>query len=473
MQTLIRSLSQFKLITILFKVPELRRKILFTALMLAIYRIGFYIPLPVVNQESLSKWQETMASSPGGRIFGTVAMFGGTNIGMSTVFGLGIMPYISASIIFQLLASVVPSLEALMKEGESGRKKINEYTRYATVLLCLGQSAMWVRYMMTTMSSGNVPVVPLQFQNAWNGLVCVLIMTAGTVFLMWIGEQIDEFGIGNGISLLIMAGILARAPYAMFQLFSNASLGLTNQGGKLGLVSLILLGILFVAVIIGVIAMTESQRRIRTQSAKHVRGRRVYGGGMNYLPLKVNQAGVMPIIFASSLLMFPYFLFRIWDQATASWGWVNSDWWILRAIHGVGRELGMAFQSHGYIYTLCYIILIYFFCYFWTAITFNPKDMADNLKDYGSFIPGYRPGRRTAEYLEKVMLRITYVGAAFLALVAIIPSLVQSQFNVDFAVASFLGGTGLLIVVSVCLDLIQKIDSHLIMRNYSGLMSKK
>ncbi len=463
-----------KLLTIFFKVPELQRKILMTAMFLAIYRIGFYIPLPVVDQSKLATWQDQMSQTAGGKIFGTVAMFGGTNIGMSTIFGLGIMPYISASIIFQLLASVVPSLEALMKEGESGRKKINEYTRYATVLLCLGQSAMWVKYMMGTMQ-----VVPPEFQTFWNGVLCVLIMTAGTIFLMWIGEQIDEYGIGNGISLLIMAGILARMPYAIFSLLSQSTLSLADQAGKHGLVSLICLAILFVAVIIGVIAMTESQRRIPTQSAKHVRGRRVYGGGTRqYLPLKVNQAGVMPIIFASSLLMFPYIILAGLDSATAGWSVLDAAgtpkygfFW--RFLSGFFREGANAFRSYGYIYTLFYIILIYFFCYFWTAITFNPKDMADNLKDYGSFIPGYRPGRRTADYLEKVMLRITYVGAAFLALVAIIPSIVQRQFSIDFAVASFLGGTGLLIVVSVCLDLVQKIDSHLVMRNYSGLMSKK
>jgi preprotein translocase subunit SecY len=454
-----------KLYTILFKVPELRRKILMTAMFLAVYRIGFYIPLPIVDQSKLAKWQEGLANAPGGKIFGTVAMFGGTNIGMSTIFGLGIMPYISASIIFQLLGSVVPSLEALMKEGESGRKKINEYTRYATVFLCMGQSAMWVRYMM-----GPMNVVPIQFQTFGHALVSVLIMTAGTIFLMWIGEQIDEYGIGNGISLLIMAGILARMPQALYNLLTNSTLRLTNEGGKLGLVSLGLLGALFVAVIVGVIAMTESQRRIPTQSAKHVRGRQVYGGTRQYLPLKVNQAGVMPIIFASSLLMFPYILLSMLESATVGWSNSSGFW---RFWAGLFREGAAAFRSHGYIYTVCYIILIYFFCYFWTAITFNPKDMADNLKDYGSFIPGYRPGRRTADYLEKVMLRITYVGAAFLALVAVIPSIVSSRFNVDFAVASFLGGTGLLIVVSVCLDLVQKIDSHLIMRNYSGLMSKR
>jgi preprotein translocase subunit SecY len=459
-----------KLYTILFKVPELRRKILMTAMFLAIYRIGFYIPLPIVHQAALEQWQQNVASTAGGKIFGTVAMFGGTNIGMSTIFGLGIMPYISASIIFQLLGSVVPSLEALMKEGESGRKKINEYTRYATVLLCLGQSAFWVKYMMTSMSAGPNPIVPIQYQTLGYAFVSVMIMTAGTIFLMWIGEQIDEYGIGNGISLLIMAGILARMPQAIYNLLTNSTLRLTNEGGKLGLVSLLLLAGLFVAVIVGVIAMTESQRRIPTQSAKHVRGRQVYGGTRQYLPLKVNQAGVMPIIFASSLLMFPYILLSMLESATVSWANSSGFW---RFWAGLFREGAAAFRGQGYVYTLFYIILIYFFCYFWTAITFNPKDMADNLKDYGSFIPGYRPGRRTADYLEKVMLRITYVGAAFLALVAVIPSLVSSQFNVDFAVASFLGGTGLLIVVSVCLDLVQKIDSHLIMRNYAGLMSKR
>ncbi len=454
-----------KLLTILFKVPELQRKILMTAMFLAIYRIGFYIPLPIVDQSRLNSWIEGMSRTASGRLFGTVAMFGGTQVGMSTIFGLGIMPYISASIIFQLLASVLPSLEALQKEGETGRKKINEYTRYATVLLCLGQSAMWIRYMMTSMD-----VVPPAYRDFWHGLVCVLIMTAGTIFLMWIGEQIDEFGIGNGISLLIMAGILARAPQALMAMYQNSSNSLVGETGRLGLAGLIFLALLFIAVVIGVIAMTESQRRIPTQSAKHVRGRRVYGGTRQYLPLKVNQAGVMPIIFASSLLMFPAFLFGALESLTLGWREGSP---VLSAISGFFRTTAEAFRAHGYVYNLFYIILIYFFCYFWTAITFNPKDMADNLKDYGSFIPGYRPGKRTSEYLEKVMLRITYVGAAFLAIIAVIPTVVQNQFQVDWAVASFLGGTGLLIVVSVCLDLVQKIDSHLIMRNYPGLMSKK
>jgi preprotein translocase subunit SecY len=456
-----------KLFTILFKVPELKNKILMTAMFLAIYRVGFYIPLPIVDQEKLKSWQDVQQQGAAGKVFGNVAMFGGTSIGMSTIFGLGIMPYISASIIFQLLGSVVPSLEAMMKEGESGRKRINEYTRYATVVLCAIQSAFWVQYMM----SPQMGVVLPQYQTFWHGLVAVCMMTAGTVFLMWIGEQIDEYGIGNGISLLIMAGILARMPVALRDLLSNATPKLTAESGKYSLVTIVILAALFVAVVVGVIAITESQRRIPTQSAKHVRGRRVFGGTRQYLPLKVNQAGVMPIIFASSLLIFPSFILN--GLANATKGWRSESWSVSSSFATLLQEFADAFQKQSYLYTVFYVILIYFFCYFWTAITFNPKDMAENLKDYGSFIPGYRPGRRTADYLEKVMLRITYVGAAFLSLVAVIPSLVQNALNVDYTIAAFLGGTGLLIVISVCLDLVQKIDSHLIMRNYSGLVSKR
>ncbi|MDE2505973.1 MAG: preprotein translocase subunit SecY [Planctomycetota bacterium] len=458
-----------KLYTILFKIPELQRKILMTLLFLAIYRIGFYIPLPIVDQARLRNWQELQSQTASGRIFGTVAMFGGTEIGMSTIFGLGIMPYISASIIFQLLASVVPSLEAMMKEGESGRKKINEYTRYATVVLCAIQSAFWVQNNMMNAQSGWV--LP-GHHGFWDGAVCVTVMTAGTIFLMWIGEQIDEYGIGNGISLLIMAGILARMPLALKDLWDKSSLKLTPEVGEYGIIKIVLLIALFIAVVVGVIAITESQRRIPTFSAKHVRGRRVYGGAKQYLPLKVNQAGVMPIIFASSLLIFPQFLLNGLANATSAWR--NSETTTFGSLFAnFLQECSLAFQRQSYAYTLVYIALIYFFCYFWTAITFNPKDMADNLKDYGSFIRGHRPGRRTADYLEKVMLRITYVGAAFLSLVAVIPSIVQNALSVNPMIAAFLGGTGLLIVISVCLDLVQKIDSHLIMRNYTGLMGKR
>ena len=448
-------------IRVIWQIPELRTKIGLTLLMLAIYRVGFQIQLPIIDQQ--------VADSLGGQTGGvgqmleTVALLSASQLKDVTIFGLGIMPYISASIIFQLLASVYPPLEQLQKEGESGRKKINEYTRYATFFLCLFQSWFYVESYVETQN-----LVAMDFQNAAGQLVwhwklaSVLTMTAGTMFLMWLGEQIDEFGIGNGISLLIMAGILARMPYAGYQLLQQASVELSGSGTTLGIEDLIVLAAMFIAVVTGVVFITLGQRRIPMQSAKHVRGRRVFGGTRQYLPLKVNQAGVMPIIFASSLLMFPMIIF----QNLANLSPDQTGWWG-RTVHWLADIFG---TDRGFIYNLCYLVLIYFFCYFWTAITFNPKDMADNLKNFGSFIPGYRPGKRTADYLEKVMVRITYVGAGFLALVAIIPTLISSSLNVPFSVASFYGGTGLLIAVSVAFDLVQKIDSHLVMRNYKGLL---
>jgi preprotein translocase subunit SecY len=290
-------------------------------------------------------------------------------------------------------------------------------------------------------------------------LTGVLTMTAGTIFLMWLGEQIDEFGIGNGISLLIMAGILARLPAAVIDMVKKSNLEIGAARGEIGIDSLLVLMVLFVGVVVGVVLISQGQRRIPTQSAKHVRGRRVYGGSRQYLPLRVNQAGVMPIIFASSLLMFPQLILGYLARALPTQGWIHA---LEQSFH----------RGDSFTYNILYIAMIYFFCYFWTAITFNPKDMSDNLKNYGTFIPGYRPGRRTADYLEKVMVRITYVGAGFLALVAIIPTLVSGWMGVSYAVAGFYGGTSLLIAVSVAFDLVQKIDSHLVMRNYRGLLEK-
>jgi len=449
-----------KLLSI-FIIPELRQKIIITLLFLAIYRVGYAIPLPYVDQLKMNRTGG--AAGALGQILGFVSMFSGGDLGRASIFGLGIMPYISASIIFQLLGAVYPPLEKLMKEGESGRKKINEYTRYATVLICLFQARMYLGYVLAPPSSGGLGWAMSQF-DAWNyWFTMVITMTAGTVFLMWLGEQIDEYGIGNGISLIIMAGIVSRIPEATVMLFFESghikesvfTLGGGGGASDMSLEKLVTLLILFVAVVVAVVAITKGQRRIPTQSAKHVRGRRVYGGGSRqYLPLRVNQAGVMPVIFASSLLVLPMFVFRALANAT-DWTWV--------------QMLNEAFQRQGYVYTVCFIALIYVFCYFWTAISFNPKDMANNLKDYGSFIPGYRPGKRTAEYLEKVMTRITYVGAAFLAVVAVIPTLITTTMEVNYNIASFYGGTGLLIVVSVALDLVQKINSHLVMRNYPGL----
>lgn len=453
---------------VVFRIPELRRKVLLTLGLLAVYRMGFAVPLPFIDQETMLRGMEDLQQQQGGlgQVMQIVALFSASNIGNSTIFGLGIMPYISASIIFQLLGTVYPPLERLQKEGEAGRRKINEYTRYATVVICLGQSYFWIQALSGGFGSGTSFILG-EYDSFYFHVVGTITMTAGTVLLMWIGEQIDAFGIGNGISLLIMAGILARMPQAGMTLLEPAFEKGVRLGTDTGIERLLMLGALFVFVIVWVIAITQGQRRIPIQSAKHVRGRRVMGGQRQFLPLRVNQAGVMPIIFASSLLMFPYFLFRQISRALPPDSDASSFY---NFFAGSLANLDAAFAGRGYFYNMCYVALIYFFCYFWTAITFNPKDMADNLKDYGSFIPGYRPGGRTANYLEQVMVRITYVGAAFLALVAIIPTMVSSSMGIPFMVASFYGGTGLLIVVSVCLDLVQKIDSHLVMRNYPGLL---
>ncbi len=447
---------------VVFTIPELRSKILLTLGLLAIYRVGYQIPLPMVD------------SSPGGsgnqvdNFLERISVFAATDLRQLTIFGLGIMPYISASIVFQLLGSVWPPIERLRKEGQTGMKKINEYTRYLTVILCVLQSIVFLKY---------APVVNYQpaFCNPGSNelhfgwfMTAVAIMTGGTVFLMWLGEQIDEYGIGNGISLLIMASILAQMPQAMIDLRQNMSTQLSGSSGQIGPDKLIVLAALFVAVVFGVVFITMGQRRIQTQSAKHVRGRRVYGGTKQFLPLRINQAGVMPIIFASSLLMIPGLLVGFiasWFVDTKN---PESIW------SGIANLLSMVSNGltsgQSLLYIVMYIAMIFFFCYFWTSITFNPKEMSENLKDHGTFIPGYRPGKRTADYLEKVMLRITYVGAGFLAAVAIVPILVNIQLAIPFSVASFYGGTSLLIAVSVAFDLIQKIDNHLLMRSYKGLL---
>jgi preprotein translocase subunit SecY len=449
-------------IRVIWQIPELRTKILLTLVMLAIYRIGFAIQLPIINRSAVDR----LGQQTGGiaDMMQNVALLSASQLQDVTIFGLGIMPYISASIIFQLLASVYPPLEQLQKEGESGRKKINEYTRYATFILCVFQSWFYLESYVETHE-----LVAASFATSSGALIwywkiaAIMTMTAGTMFLMWLGEQIDEFGIGNGISLLIMAGILARMPAAGIELLQQATPELSGGGTSFGIDKLIALAAMFVGVVTCVVFITLGQRRIPMQSAKHVRGRRVFGGTRQYLPLKVNQAGVMPIIFASSLLMFPMIIFGNLQNV------VDRESWWGRTVVWFSEAFG---TDHGYIYNLCYLILIYFFCYFWTAITFNPKDMADNLKNFGSFIPGYRPGKRTADYLEKVMVRITYVGAGFLALVAIIPTVISTGLGVNPMIASFYGGTSLLIAVSVAFDLVQKIDSHLVMRNYTGLLQK-
>jgi preprotein translocase subunit SecY len=444
---------------LVFRIPELRRKILLTLLLLAVYRLGYHVYLPFIDQRALLEQRKDAENQPGGMdtFMQTISLFSASQL--NSIFGLGIAPYITASIIFQLLGTVYPPLEQLQKEGEAGRRKINEYTRYATVVVCLIQSYVWIRAGMGGMGHVILP----EYDTWFHHLIATLTMTAGAVFLMWIGEQIDAYGIGNGISLLIMAGILARMPDAAVQLLAPAFQHGIRLGTESGIDRFILLAVMFVVVVIWVVAITEGQRRIPIQSAKHVRGRRVMGGQRQSLPLRVNQAGVMPIVFASSILVFPMFVFRQINVL------VNPETW--PHLSPITAGLADAFSAgRGYIYNSCYILLIYLFCYFWVAVTFNPKDISENLKDYGSFIPGYRPGARTAQFLEQVMTRITYLGAAFLAMVAVIPTLIAHWMDIPYMVASFYGGTGLLIVVSVALDLVQKIDSHLVMRNYSGLL---
>jgi preprotein translocase subunit SecY len=453
----------------IFKIPELRRKIFITLAFLAIYRIGYFIPLPMIDQELLAEKMAAQGGGTLGRVLQFVSLFSGGNLSGSCIFSLGIMPYISASIIMQLLSSgVVPALEKLKKEGASGQKKINDYTRMLTVPICIVQGIFMYRNFIggDDQQFGGTAIagVSATWGSAFYfGVGAVLMMTAGCLFLMWLGEQIDEYGIGNGISLIIMAGIISRLPEAIGVLLLVPGTGslkpslftLGSEAGDISLEKLLILALLFVGVIVGVIAMTKAQRRIPMQSAKHVRGRRMVGGTKNFLPMKLNTAGVMPVIFASTLLILPQFIFSIIFSQT-QWSWA-------------GELAGVFSRGSGWLYNISYIALIYVFSYFWVAVMFNPKEVSENLKESGSFIPGYRPGKSTADYLERVLLRVTFVGAAFLAIIAIIPTVIGTEMEVDYRVAAFFGGTGLLIVISVALDLVQKINTHLVMRNYAGL----
>jgi preprotein translocase subunit SecY len=388
-------------------------------------------------------------------------MFTGGSLSQSSLFGLGIMPYITASIIFMLLAQVVPAIEKLQKEGPAGQKKIKEYTRYATVVLCIFQAIMFLKWVSAQTLPGGLSMVYTEWAGSWLLFVTwVVCLTAGTLFLMWLGEQIDEYGIGNGISLLIMAGIVARLPYAIRQLFEKSSFQLSDSS-DIGPMKIIVLAISFVFVVAGAILITQGQRRIPIQQAKLTRGRRVYGGQRHYIPLRVNHGGVMPIIFASSLMMIVSLMFDWVGRALGN----GSGFWA-----SFFQSIPESFKPGAFVYTLLEVIMIYFFSYFWTTVQFRPKDMSDQLRDMGHFIPGLRPGKRTADYLETVMERITYCGAAFLAIIAVLPALVASKMGIPFEISAFLGGTGLLILVSVVLDLIQRIEAQLVMRNYGGFL---
>lgn len=449
----------------LLRIPEVRAKIGLTLLLLGVYRLGFSVVLPNVDQSALAETIKNQGTGEGlDRMVAMLSLFSASNIGMMTIFGLGIMPYISASIIFQLLGTVYPPLEALQKEGEAGRRKINEYTRYATVVICIVQSYFFVHSMAAgSFLSGFGKVGDEYSWIIWQ-LCAAITMTTGSVFLMWVGEQIDEFGIGNGVSLLIMAGILARMPEAVRSLVWPVLQNGMALGSSTGIERYVTLIILFLVVVVCVVMITQAQRKIPVHSAKHVRGARVVGGQIQSLPIKINQSGVMPIIFASSLLMFPTLLFGVLAKVTLS----------VPVLGTIFTSADVAFRTTGGVfYNTCYVGLIYFFCFFWTAVTFNPTEMANNLKDFGSFVPGYRPGARTAQYLERVMLRMTFVGAAFLSLVAIIPTVVVNSMSVDYLVASFFGGTGLLICVSVVIDLVTKLDSQLVMRGLPTLLDRE
>ncbi|MEW6220136.1 MAG: preprotein translocase subunit SecY [Thermodesulfobacteriota bacterium] len=416
-------------------IPELRRRIVFTLSMLAVYRIGVQIPTPGINSEALASFFAKAA----GTLFGMFDMFSGGALERFSIFSLGIMPYISASIIIQLLTVVVPQLEALSKEGESGRRKLTQYTRYGTVLLSVIQGT-FISVGLESMQSPAGEVIVADPGWAFRAMT-VITLTSGTAFIMWLGEQMTERGIGNGMSLIIFAGIVARMPAAVGNTFR------LWQTGELVFIMLPIIGALMVLVVAAVIYMETAQRRIPIQYAKRVVGRRVYGGQSSHLPLKINMSGVIPPIFASSIIMFP---------ATIG-GFVDVEW-----VRQVSAQL-----APGKIpYTVLYVGFIVFFCFFYTAVTFKPMDVAENLKKHGGFVPGIRPGKRTAEFLDRVLTRLTVIGALYVSLICVLPTSLISWFNVPF----YFGGTALLIVVGVAIDTVSQMESHLIMRNYEGFM---
>ncbi len=447
----------------LFAIPDLRNRVLFTLGMLAVYRAGSFIPTPGLNREALAELSRQMQNS----MFGLYDMFTGGALSQVTIFALGVMPYISSSIILQLLTVVWPYLERLSKEGELGRRKITQYTRYLTMLLALVQSlgiAVWLE--RNTELAGGLPLV---YDPGWGfRFLCVLTLTTGTMFIMWLGEQITERGIGNGMSLIIFAGIVVGFPRAVLQTFE------LMETGQLTLLPMLILTVAMVGVVAAIIYVERGHRRITVQYAKRVVGRRQYGGTSTHIPLKVNTGGVIPVIFASSILAFPATLAPMF----AADGWAAA----------IVRQLNFNMP----LYNLLYVLMILFFAYFYTAIIFNPDDVAENMRKYGGFIPGIRPGKRTAEHIDTILARITLVGAVYLALVALLPNFLIGGFNVapipvigeqmdaalpqwitdGLGVPFYFGGTSLLIVVGVAMDTVNQVESQLIMRHYDGFMKK-
>jgi len=447
----------------LFAVADLRNRVLFTLGMLAVYRIGNFIPTPGVNSEALN----ILAEQAQNQLFGLYDMFTGGSLSRVTIFALGVMPYISSSIILQLLTVVWPYLERLSKEGELGRRKITQYTRYLTLVLAMVQSMGIAIYLerQTQIAQG----LPLVYEPGWGfRLGCMLTLTTGTMFIMWLGEQITERGIGNGMSLIIFAGIVVNFPRAVIATFDQL------RTGQIGLLTMAILVVLMVGVVGAIIYVERGHRRITVQYAKRVVGRRQYGGSSTHIPLKVNTGGVIPVIFASSILTFPATLSGIFPPES----------WAAAAIRQI--DYGMP------LYNLLYMLGIVFFAYFYTAIIFNPDDVSENMRKYGGFVPGIRPGKRTAEYIDAILARITLVGAIYLAIVAILPEFLLTGFRVapipfigedldamlprfitnGLGVTFFFGGTSLLIVVGVAMDTVNQVESQLIMRHYDGFMKK-
>lgn len=437
----------------IFKIPELRKKILFTLLIIAVYRVGAYVPTPGIDGVALSRFFQSIAASSGGSLFGIMGMFSGGALQKATIFALGIMPYVSASIIIQLLTVVIPRLEKIAKEGEEGRKKIIQLTRYGTIVLAIIQTffiSLWLENPNAFQGTVIVPNPGWAFR-----LMTILTLTTGTAFIMWLGEQVDQHGIGNGISIVITAGIIESLPTALFQTWTLLS-PMDPSHQQLAWWKFALMIALFVGTIVGVILIIQGQRKIPVQYAKQIRGNRMYGGQSTYLPLKVNQAGVIPIIFAQSVILFPATIAGFFPNA----GGLN---WVAQHL------------AHGTVtYSVIESLLILFFTFFYTAITFNPLEVSENLQKFGGFLPGIRPGKNTAEYLDYVMTRIAASGAIFLAIIALLPSIVSSPtvLNIPFLIASFFGGTGLLIIVGVVLDTMQQIESQLLMRHYEGFIKR-
>lgn len=426
----------------IFKIPELKQRIIFTLMILVVYRIGGHIPVPGINGDALLAFFEE--ASQGRGLLSLYDLFAGGAFSRATLFALGIMPYISASIIIQLLGAVVPYFQKLQKEGEEGRKKITQYTRYGTVFISAMQAYGVSVFLESIRTTANIPVVP---EPGWGfRFLTIISLTAGTVLIMWLGEQITERGIGNGISLIIFIGIVATLPNAIIEEIQQYQLG-ENR---------LLLDIFLIALLVlttaAVVALTQGTRKIPVQYAKRVVGRKIYGGQSTHIPLRVNTAGVMPIIFAQSIMFVPQTVLTFFP---------NSDFM---------NSLARYFDFQSLLYWIIYGILIVFFTYFYTAIAFNPVDVADNMKKYGGFIPGVRPGKRTAEFIDNILTRITLPGSICLAIIAVFPYIITKFTNVSINVASFYGGTSLLIIVGVALDTLQQLESHLLMRHYDGFM---